>query len=128
MVIDYWHCFTSGVKPEEIARMNKDVIYGVHVCDSLPFVMLLPLGIALFKLLTATNSVWWLFLMLGVMGLWVLYRILKSTAVVFDVAPQRVYLIGSAIIVLLIIGVGMFLDTQYGIISYLQYFFNVLKV
>jgi sugar phosphate isomerase/epimerase len=37
MVIDYWHCFTSGVKPEEIARMNKDVIYGVHVCDSLPF-------------------------------------------------------------------------------------------
>ena len=37
MVIDYWHCFTSGVNPEEIARMNKDVIYGVHVCDSLPF-------------------------------------------------------------------------------------------
>ena len=37
MVIDYWHCFTSGVKPEAIARMNKDVIYGVHVCDSLPF-------------------------------------------------------------------------------------------
>jgi beta-galactosidase len=100
----------------------------IAVWSSLPFVMLLPIGIALFKLLTATNSVWWLFLMLGVMGLWVLYRILKSTAVVFDVAPQRVYLIGSAIIVLFIIGVGMFLDTQYGIISYLQYFFNVLKV
>jgi len=37
MVIDYWHCFTSGVKPQDIARMNKDLIYGVHVCDSLPF-------------------------------------------------------------------------------------------
>jgi sugar phosphate isomerase/epimerase len=37
MVIDYWHCFTSGVTPQDIARMNKDVIYGVHVCDSLPF-------------------------------------------------------------------------------------------
>jgi sugar phosphate isomerase/epimerase len=37
MVIDYWHCFTSGVRPEDIARMSKDVIYGVHVCDSLPF-------------------------------------------------------------------------------------------
>jgi len=37
MVIDYWHCFTSGVKPEDIARMDRDVIYGVHVCDSLPF-------------------------------------------------------------------------------------------
>jgi len=37
MVIDYWHCFTSGVKPQDIARLNKDLIYGVHVCDSLPF-------------------------------------------------------------------------------------------
>jgi sugar phosphate isomerase/epimerase len=37
MVIDYWHCFTSGVKPQDIARMNKDLIYGVHVCDSLPY-------------------------------------------------------------------------------------------
>lgn len=37
MVIDYWHCFTSGVKPPDVARMNKDLIYGVHVCDSLPF-------------------------------------------------------------------------------------------
>lgn len=37
MVIDYWHCFTSGVKPQDIVRINKDLIYGVHVCDSLPF-------------------------------------------------------------------------------------------
>ncbi|WP_166361581.1 sugar phosphate isomerase/epimerase family protein [Pseudomonas akapageensis] len=37
MVIDYWHCYTSGVTPEVVARMNKDVIYGVHVCDSLQF-------------------------------------------------------------------------------------------
>ncbi|MBK5552850.1 sugar phosphate isomerase/epimerase [Pseudomonas sp. TH03] len=37
MVIDYWHCFTSGVTPQDISRMNKDLIYGVHVCDSLPF-------------------------------------------------------------------------------------------
>ena len=37
MVIDYWHCFTSGVTPQDIAGMNKDAIYGVHVCDSLSF-------------------------------------------------------------------------------------------
>lgn len=37
MVIDFWHCYTSGDTPADIARMNKDHIYGVHVCDSLPF-------------------------------------------------------------------------------------------
>ncbi len=37
MVIDFWHCYTSGDTPADIARMNKDHLYGVHVCDSLPF-------------------------------------------------------------------------------------------
>jgi sugar phosphate isomerase/epimerase len=37
VVIDYWHCFTSGVTPEEVAKIDKNHIYGVHVCDSLPF-------------------------------------------------------------------------------------------
>ncbi|WP_435609767.1 sugar phosphate isomerase/epimerase family protein [Pseudomonas knackmussii] len=37
MVIDYWHCHTSGDTPDDVARMDKQLIYGVHVCDSLPF-------------------------------------------------------------------------------------------
>ncbi|WP_455926802.1 sugar phosphate isomerase/epimerase family protein [Pseudomonas capeferrum] len=37
LVIDYWHCFTSGVTPADVARLNRDVIYGVHVCDSLAY-------------------------------------------------------------------------------------------
>lgn len=37
IVIDYWHCYTSGVKPEDVARLDRALIYGVHVCDSLRF-------------------------------------------------------------------------------------------
>lgn len=37
IVIDYWHCHTSGVTPEEISRLDKELIYGVHICDSLAF-------------------------------------------------------------------------------------------
>ncbi|MFZ6049356.1 sugar phosphate isomerase/epimerase family protein [Pseudomonas sp. CR3202] len=37
MVIDFWHCHTSGDTPDDIAKMDKRHIYGVHVCDSLPF-------------------------------------------------------------------------------------------
>nr|WP_314616731.1 sugar phosphate isomerase/epimerase family protein [uncultured Pseudomonas sp.] len=37
MVIDFWHCHTSGDTPDDIARLHKDYLYGVHVCDSLPF-------------------------------------------------------------------------------------------
>lgn len=37
MVIDYWHCYVSGASPDELANVDKRHIYGVHVCDSLPF-------------------------------------------------------------------------------------------
>ncbi|MFM2478556.1 sugar phosphate isomerase/epimerase family protein [Celerinatantimonas sp. MCCC 1A17872] len=33
MVIDFWHLYASGTKPEEVAAMNKELIYGVHFCD-----------------------------------------------------------------------------------------------
>ncbi|MFW0755411.1 sugar phosphate isomerase/epimerase family protein [Pseudomonas sp. H11T01] len=37
IVIDYWHCYTSGANPDDLAKIDKRHIYGVHVCDSLPF-------------------------------------------------------------------------------------------
>lgn len=37
MVIDYWHCYTSGACPDDLAKLDKHHLYGVHVCDSLPF-------------------------------------------------------------------------------------------
>ncbi|TPK62440.1 sugar phosphate isomerase/epimerase [Mesorhizobium sp. B2-4-15] len=37
LVIDFWHCYTSGDNPEQIARLDKNLLYGVHICDSLAF-------------------------------------------------------------------------------------------
>lgn len=37
VVIDFWHSYTAGDTPERIARLDKELIYGVHVCDSLPY-------------------------------------------------------------------------------------------
>lgn len=35
LVIDFWHLWDSGATPDEIAKLNKNLIYCVHVCDSL---------------------------------------------------------------------------------------------
>jgi sugar phosphate isomerase/epimerase len=37
IVLDFWHCYTSGASPDDIAKIDPHQIYGVHVCDSLPF-------------------------------------------------------------------------------------------
>ena len=34
LVIDFWHMWDSGATPEDIAKLDKDLIVGVHVCDS----------------------------------------------------------------------------------------------
>lgn len=37
LVVDYWHCYASGDTPDDVAKLNADIIYGVHICDSLSF-------------------------------------------------------------------------------------------
>jgi sugar phosphate isomerase/epimerase len=37
LVIDYWHCYASGDTPDIVARLDSQLIYGVHICDSLEF-------------------------------------------------------------------------------------------
>jgi len=36
VVIDFWHLWTSGITPDEVARLDKRYIAGAHFCDSLP--------------------------------------------------------------------------------------------
>ncbi len=34
MVIDFWHLWAGyGTQPNEVAKLDKDLIYGVHFCD-----------------------------------------------------------------------------------------------
>lgn len=37
LVVDFWHCFAAGDTPDTVARLPAEIIYGVHVCDSLWF-------------------------------------------------------------------------------------------
>jgi len=34
VLVDFWHVFTSGTRPHDIARLDKNLIYCVHYCDS----------------------------------------------------------------------------------------------
>ncbi len=35
LVVDFWHLWDSGTTADEIAKLQKDMIYCVHFCDSL---------------------------------------------------------------------------------------------
>ena len=34
MVIDFWHLWAGGgTSPEDVSKLDKSMIYGVHICD-----------------------------------------------------------------------------------------------
>lgn len=35
LIVDFWHCYVAGNTPADIAEIDKELIYGVHICDSL---------------------------------------------------------------------------------------------
>lgn len=37
IIVDLWHCYVGGDTPDDVAMLNKKLIKGVHVCDSLRF-------------------------------------------------------------------------------------------
>lgn len=37
LLVDFWHSYTSGDTPERIAKLDKELLYGIHICDSLKF-------------------------------------------------------------------------------------------
>lgn len=37
LIVDFWHCYASGDTPERLAKLEKDLLYGVHLCDSLQY-------------------------------------------------------------------------------------------
>ena len=37
LVIDFWHMWVAGDKPEDISKLDKNIIKNVHICDGLEF-------------------------------------------------------------------------------------------
>jgi len=37
LAVDFWHCYASGDGPDDIARLDPALLYGVHFCDSRAF-------------------------------------------------------------------------------------------
>ncbi len=80
------------------------ILYTV-VWSFLPLILLLPVELILFKLLTNGTYETVIFIFLILYFLWILQRILKGIYVVFDVRPLMVYLYSFAAIVLVVGGI-----------------------
>jgi len=95
-------------------------IYYIVVWSFLPLVLLIPVGIILFRILDTDVTNIYIFLGLLLFTLWVLYRLLKGIYVIFDVNPGSVYFYSFLFVLIVLGGIIFYYEMQSSVISYLM--------
>jgi beta-galactosidase len=101
--------------------------FTISVWSALPFLLLLPIALALFKLLSATGSAMWLLLLMMGLFIWYFARMLKSTAVVFDIRGLYVYASGTTLFTIMIGIILAYYSSKVSLFHYLYYYFSTFS-
>lgn len=109
-------------------RVYFSGIYYVVVWSFLPLVLLIPVGIILFRILDAEYTNIYVFIGLAVFTLWILYRLLKGIYVIYDVNPGSIYFYSIVFILIVLGGIIIYYEINSSIISYLALTFKQYKI
>ncbi len=96
--------------------------YIITVWSAVPVILFLPFATVLFRALDFSSVLLWISIAAAV-KMWILFRILRATSVVFDVNPIPVY--SAAIIAIggVVVSIGIVYNSSYSFFPYLKYFF-----
>lgn len=98
----------------------------ISVWAALPIIFLLLLTMGLYRILELGSYTTFSFLLIVGVLLWFLYRVLRGTAVIYDVWSPQVYAIGLALIMVAFTVIGLMYDSSYSSFAYMQYFFSTI--
>ena len=101
--------------------------FTISVWSGLPFLLLLPIALALFKILSATGSALWLILLVLGLFTWYYGRMLKSTSVVFDIPSLYVYVSGTGVLAIFSGIILTYYSSKVSLFSYLYYYFSTFS-
>ncbi|MCL5030559.1 MAG: hypothetical protein M1480_16225 [Bacteroidetes bacterium] len=98
------------------------------VWSFLPFVLLIPVGIVLYRLLSAEVVNLYIYLGLLFFAGWVFYRLMKGVYVIYDVNAGSVYFYSIIIILVLLCGFIFYYQMKNSVLDYLQLTFKQYKL
>jgi beta-galactosidase len=90
--------------------------FNVSVWSFLPFILVLPLDLILPRMDIEPSTVKLAGVLFVFVGLWVYYRLLKGIGVLFDVYPARLYMYGTAAIIIVGILIAGYLKSVHVLI------------
>jgi hypothetical protein len=93
--------------------------YTIAVWGALPVLLLIPLAMVLYRILELPAAGPVAFTIVFLVLLWMLYRVLRGTAVIFDVSAPRVYIYGLGSIAAILLILFFTSNNAATVISYL---------
>jgi beta-galactosidase len=102
--------------------------YYTIIWSFLPLVLLIPVGIILYRILNADIANVYIYAGLAIFTVWIFYRLMKGIYVIFDVNPSSVYFYSILIVLVIIGGFVLYYQVHSSFIDYLQLTFKQYKI
>ncbi|HZW40331.1 MAG TPA: glycoside hydrolase family 2 TIM barrel-domain containing protein [Ignavibacteriaceae bacterium] len=102
--------------------------YYIVIWAMLPLVLLIPLGIILFRVLTAEAANMYILIGLILFTLWIIYRLLKGIYVIYDVNASSVYFYASLLLFLFVGGLLFYYQINNDLFDYLSLAFKQYNI
>jgi beta-galactosidase len=103
-------------------------VYFTFIWALLPVVLMIPVGIILYRVLLNNTINLYIYVGLGFVILWILYRLMKGIHVLFDTKPSTVYLYSSLFILAVIGAVLFYFELKHSTIQYLLFTFKQFNI
>ena len=101
-------------------RVYFSSAYFTVIWSFLPLLLLIPLGIILYRVLSADIVNVYVYLALIIFSIWIFYRLMKGIYVIFDVNASSVYFYSLLLIALVSISIIVYYEMSNSVIEYLQ--------
>jgi beta-galactosidase len=107
-------------------RVYISSIYFSVVWALIPFVLLIPVGIILYRALDAEVANTYVYLVLILFAVWVFHRLMKGVYVIFDINPGPVYFYSIIIVLVMLASFTLYFEitnsfTDYLMLTFKQY-------
>jgi beta-galactosidase len=103
-------------------------VYFTFIWALLPVVLLIPVGIILYRVLLDSSINIYIYLGLGFVILWILYRLMKGIHVLFDTNPGTIYFYSSLFLIALIGSILFYFELKHSTVQYLLFTFKQFNI
>ena len=108
------------------ARIFAYHAFTLTMWSTAPLVVLVPLGMILYRVLDSSVYVIPAFVLIGVLCAWVFLRFLKGVSIVMDVLPVKIYAAGILSVGAMIALVYVYYDYTQSVPTYLSFMYSTI--